>query len=222
MIKKIAIVMLLMTSVTVSSVVAQINGNLPAQNSAIHYGSNILRLNPITAMDIGVGFGLSYEKILGSEQKVGLIFPVSMIIQNKENFDYLAGSYNNARYNTYVYFTPGVKIYPFGQRKVTYAVGPNLMFAYGGGNEYQYRTDAYGGAYLDNVKSTRVRLGLLANNYVNFQITRSFNIGLEGGLGLRYYDKQTFSGSAFYAGNGDISNGFDISGQFSVSLGLRF
>ena len=188
----------------------------------MNYGSNIVRIAPITAMDIGVGFGLSYEKIFGENQMIGLVLPVTLLLENRNNNDLYSGAYNQNRYNTYVYFTPGVKFYPFGQRKVTYAIGPSLMLGYGGSYQWQTHTDAYGYVYLEDVKTTRFRMGLLLNNYVNFQISKLFNIGLEGGLGMRYYDKTSFSGSEFYAGNGAFHNGFDITGQFSLTLGLRF
>jgi len=184
------------------------------------YGSNTIRIAPITAMDAGVGFGLSYERILGKDQMIGLVLPVSMILENKQHND-LGSMYNTARYNTYVYFTPGLKIYPMGQRRVTYAVGPSLLLAWGGGNQWQYRSDLTG-TYLEDVKMTRLRLGMLVTNYVNFQISRSFNLGLEGALGVRYYDRTSYSGPASYAGNGEFSNGFDITGQFSLSFGYRF
>lgn len=185
------------------------------------YGSNILRVAPITAMDVGVGFGISYERIFGDAQMIGLVLPVTMLLENKNNGSDI-NSYNEARYNTYVYFTPGIKIYPFGQRKVNYAIGPNLLLGYGGGNEWQYRNDIYGGIYLDDVKTTKLRLGFLINNYVNFQVSKAFNLGLEGGLGMRYFDRVSYSGSKYYPGNGDFSNGFDITGQFSLTLGFRF
>lgn len=187
------------------------------------YGANVLRIAPVTAMDVGLGFGVGYERLLGSAQMIGLVFPVSILLENKNTTNPVSNSdHFNSPYNTYVYFTPGIKIYPFGQRKVTYAVGPSMMLGYGGGNEWQYRTDLYGVEYLDAVKVTKWRLGLLVNNYVNFQFSKHFNLGLDGGLGIRYLDKVSYTGSRYYAGNGDFNNGVDITGQFSLSLGYRF
>lgn len=188
----------------------------------VDYGSNILRLSPITAMDIGVGFGLSYEHIFGKEQMIGVVIPASLILQNKDGYNPFSGTYNsNVRYNAYFYFTPGLKIYPFGQRRVTYAVGPSLMFMYGGGKEWISDYDMVSGntTYRES-EMTRTRFGMLINNYVNFQITPAFNLGLELGLGMRYYDKQTQT-NTFY-NYGDYNNGFDVTGQFSMTLGYRF
>lgn len=202
--------------------------HLPAQentaaeaNPYLIQGKNMVRLSPITAMDVGVGFGLSYERVFGADQMFALVLPVSMILEPKAEND-LSSTFNKVRFNTYVYFTPGLKIYPFGQaHKVTYAVGPSLLLGYGGGNQWQYRTDTTH-AYLDDVKMTRLRLGILATNYVNIQVSRTINLGMEGALGIRYYDHTRYSGSDFYAGNGAFRNGIDITGQFSLSIGFRF
>lgn len=188
----------------------------------IAYGSNIIRLSPLTALDVGIGFGLSYEKILGKEQVIGIVLPAFLILENKEVYNTpVYPGYSETRFNLYAYFTPGIKIYPFGQRKVTYAIGPNLLLAYGGGNDWQSRTDSFI-TYLEDVKTTRIRLGMLINNYINFQITPRFNLGVEGGLGILYYDRETISGPMYYPGNGTYIHGFDITGQFSMTFGIRF
>ncbi len=48
-------------------------------------GDNVLRLAPITVMDLGVGFGISYERLFGSDKKFGLILPVYLILENKND-----------------------------------------------------------------------------------------------------------------------------------------
>lgn len=181
-----------------------------------NYGANILRLSPITAMDIGVGFGLSYERILDRQGMVGLVLPVHLILEN-DGDDFLNGNGDWDNTHAYVYFTPGLKIYPFGQRKVTYAVGPNLMLGYGGGKEWYY--DGY---YSQRVDVTRLRLGMLVNNYVNFQLGPSFNLGLELGLGVRYLDRETVDYPTFPYSNTTRNNGIEATGQFSMTLGFRF
>lgn len=214
------VIAVLVALTTVLPARAQNNGNT-APSDAPEYKANILRLAPITAMDVGVGFAVSYERLFGADQRFGVILPVSLLLENK-NSPNINTTYSTSRYNTYVYFTPGVKLYPFGQRKVTYAIGTNLMIGYGGGSEWQPRTDPYGVIYLDAIRTTRWRLGVLLNNYVNFQFSKKFNLGIDGGLGIRYLDKVSYSGSQYYAGNGAVNNGFDITGQFSLTLGYRF
>ncbi len=187
-----------------------------SERSNIDYGANILRLSPITVMDIGVGFGLSYERLLDKHQMVGLVLPVHVLLEN-DGDDFFGGGnyYNGNETHAYVYFTPGLKIYPFGQRRVTYAVGPSLMLGYGGGKEWRYDGTTYG----QRIDVRRLRMGMLVNNYVNFQIGPSFNLGLELGLGVRYLDRETVD----YPYARDVYNhGLEATGQFSMTLGYRF
>jgi len=184
----------------------------------VDYGSNILRLSPITAMDIGVGFGLSYERIFGKDQMVGLVLPVHLMLENRNGYDPFNNYYgSDDRYHPYFYFTPGLKIYPFGQRRVTYAVGPSAMIGVGGGQEWRYNAATGIDEWVDVQK---LRIGLLVNNYVNFQITKGFNLGLEGGLGVRYIDRESYDRPIY--GRTTYSNGINITGQFSLTLGYRF
>lgn len=181
------------------------------------YGDNIIRFNPLTAMDIGTGPGISYEHIFGEDKNIGLVLPFSLLLSDEND-----GYYNNGntRYATYFYFTPGLKFYPFGQRRCTYAIGPNLMLGYGGGerteSQYDPVTQSY---YLEQFKTRVFRLGILVNNYFNFQVTPAFNIGAALGLGARYIDHETRT-----SGGHDVSynNPIAITGQFTLSIGYRF
>lgn len=179
----------------------------------MEYGANILRISPLTVMDIGVGFGLSYERILDKQGMVGLILPVHLLLENNNDGFFNGNSYEEFT-NTYVYFTPGLKIYPFGQRRVTYAVGPNLMLGYGGGKQWDYSRNI-----PEQIDVTKFRLGMMVNNYVNFQLGPSFNLGLELGLGVRYLDRETRD---LPLGSISHNNGIEATGQFSMTLGYRF
>jgi len=175
------------------------------------YGANILRFSPISALDIGVGFGLSYERLLGAEKMVGVILPVHLILEDNWN-----SNNNNTNYNSYFYFTPGLKVYPFGQRRITYAVGPSLMLGYGGGKNW-ISNDPWGGQEL--FSKTVFRLGILVNNYINFQLTQNFNLGLEAGLGMKYIDNTKYKSNM---SSWTEKDGFDITGEFQLTLGYRF
>lgn len=187
------------------------------ERSKEDYGTNILRLSPITVMDIGVGFGISYEKILGAQQMVGIVVPVHLMLEDNGNGFFSGNGNYVSNTQSYIYFTPGLKIYPFGQRKVTYAVGPSLMVGYGGGKDWRY--DPLTGYTTDQVDVTKLRMGILVNNYVNFQIGPSFNLGLELGIGVRYLDRET-TDFGYYRNTYD--NGLEPTGQFSMTLGYRF
>lgn len=105
-----------------------------AQTAEQNQKPNIIRVSPFTALDVGVGFSLDYERLINEEGSIGLSFPLHLIMQNRQSFDY----FDNQYFNTYVYFTPGLKVYPLGQRRVTYALGPNLLLAYGSGKDNPY------------------------------------------------------------------------------------
>lgn len=181
----------------------------------IEYGKNILTISPFKALDSGPGFGFSYERLVGNGQHIGIILPVSFIFHDYNIYDPLVGS--NAKYLTNFYISPGVKIYPFGQRKVTYAVGPNIVTGFVKDTYSNYLSYPNGGGYYNTVESSRFRLGLVVNNYLNFQITSRINLGINGGLGMRYLDRQNSSSSFFYSNN-DIS----VIGEFAFNFGFRF
>lgn len=175
---------------------------------------NNIRFAPLTALDVGVGFTLSYERLLGKDEKIGVVFPFSLILEDK-------GTYNNESYNPYFYFLPGLKVYPFGQRRVTYALGPNLIFGYSSGKEWRSIEGNFPSPQpvLQLYEKKVTKIGVLVNNYVSFQITRNFNLGLEAGLGMCYLDQERYVSNAIET---TINNGFNVTGQFSMTLGYRF
>lgn len=207
---------------------ASAKDNLPAekqqenQNTELRHpewGDNIIRLNPITALDVGVGPGISYERIFSADKRVSFILPVSLLLQPDDNY---YNNYDNTQYFTYLYFTPGLKFYPFGQRRVTYAIGPNLIFGYGGGTGYENHYDPNtGGYYYENIKKNSFLFGVLVNNYANFQISNNFNLGITAGLGVRYLNHEKITNLNHHSVQ-TVNNPMTVTGQFSFSLGYRF
>jgi hypothetical protein len=182
--------------------------------------ANILRLAPITAMDIGYGFGLSYERLFGKDKNIGIILPFSLLLEKRTNSGFSTSGSNN----TYFYFTPGLKVYPFGQRRITYAVGPSLMFGYGENADNYGYFFPNGTTSQEDIKLKKFRLGFMVNNYISFQITKALNIGFEGGIGMRYLDREYFHSTSSFWGSDQVQfrNGFNITGQFSMTLGIKF
>lgn len=178
------------------------------QQPITDYGTNILSLTPFAAMDVGIGVGMSYEKILSADQSLGIVLPVYILFDNFDDNSYYG--YENS--GSYFYFAPGLKIYPFGHRRATYSIGPNLFV--GGGTSKTTQYD-YNGGYTYIQEVSRFRLGILVNNYMTFQFTKNFNLGLQGGLGVRYIDRETIDG---FTNN----RGIVPTAQFSVTLGYRF
>ncbi|MFT4061260.1 MAG: hypothetical protein QM642_02770 [Edaphocola sp.] len=192
------------------------NGNTPNHNKR-----NIVRLAPLAAMDVGFGFGFGYERYLNKSKTFSAVMPLYLILENRANSDSygVANSQNN--FNAYCYANPGLKWYVSHGGKLHYALGPSVMLGYGGSNDLQTYT-ANGTTYYQDAKTSKVKLGVLLNNYVQYVFGRRFELGLEGGLGLKYLDKTTYSSALFYTGSGKINSGFDITGQFALSFGAYF
>jgi hypothetical protein len=185
----------------------------PARRSyGTDYGRNILTISPFKALDSGPGLGFSYERLVGENQYVGIILPVAFIF--KEYSVYSSSIDLSNHYYTNLYMSPGVKIYPFGQRKVTYAVGPNIMLGFNKDRDSRYVPTGTTG-YYDYEERNSFRLGLIINNYLNFQITSKINLGLNGGLGMRYLDRAS-SSSNYY------NDGMRVTGEFAFNFGFRF
>lgn len=182
--------------------------------------NNVIRLSPIAALDIGFGFGLGYERYFGANKKFGLVLPLYFVLENINGGDNPVNGETKA-YNSYFYFMPGFKYYPTGHKRLTYAFGPGLMFGFGNNKTSQWTYDVYGNSTLATVKYARKRFGVLMNNYVTYNVGKSFDIGLEGGLGFCYFDKESYNGNEFYP-NSNERKGFDLAGQFSLSIGYKF
>lgn len=188
--------------------------------AVVKESANIIRLAPLTAMDIGYGFGLSYERLFGEHKNIGIILPFSLLLEKRTNSGFSISGSNN----TYFYFTPGLKIYPFGQRRITYAVGPSLMFGYGENPDSYGYFFPNGTTSQEDIHLKKFRMGFMVNNYISFQITKTFNIGFEGGIGMRYLDREYFHSTSSFWGAEQVQfrNGFNITGQFSMTLGIKF
>lgn len=180
---------------------------------AAEYGSNIISLSPVTLMDYRLGVGLSYEKIFGPEKKLGLVLPLYLMTggQEEPGNRYFPGR----KTATSFYVAPGFKFYPMGQRKLTFAVGPSLMMSYG--REQQNNYYFYPGS---GARATWLRVGVMLNCYINYQVTPRFNIGMEAGVGMRFINRETFSAPGMP--DAKFNYGLKPTGRFALSMGYRF
>ena len=177
-------------------------------------GRNLLNISPFKALDSGPGFALSYERIMDKNGHFGLILPLTITIPGTSVYLLDVADNNGA---VMFYLSPGLKIYPFGQRKVTYAVGPSFFFGRGEDWDDGSSYDPVTGMYVSGRHTrTMTRAGLLVNNYVNFQITPRFQIGLNAGLGSRFVDREEYMSRATYL------RGLQVTGEFNFNLGFRF
>ncbi|ACT96294.1 hypothetical protein [Dyadobacter fermentans] len=178
------------------------------------FRKNKIDISPFKALDSGPGFGLSYERILDKNGNFGLLLPLTMTLP--DSYYFTVGSDRNQSDQMY-YFSPTLKVYPFGQRRVTYAIGPSLFAGVGKRFNNYTDFDPSTGVYTSrDEERDRFRMGMLVNNFVNFQITQHFQIGLNAGLGARYIDQEKFRSSTFR------TTGMEITGEFNFNLGFRF
>lgn len=178
------------------------------------YGKNMINVSPFKALDSGPGFGISYERLLDKRGYFGLLLPFTMTVPDSY---YLPFDSNNDTGSEMYYFAPTVKIYPFGQKRVTYALGPSVYTGFGKRWNSYTAYDPNTGVYTTkDERRTRFRLGMIVNNYVNFQITSHFQIGLNAGIGPRYIDRETYEFQT------TRTKGFNITGEFNFNLGFRF
>ncbi|NIJ52064.1 hypothetical protein [Dyadobacter arcticus] len=177
------------------------------------YGRSMVSFSPFKALDSGPGIGLSYEFLVDKRKYIGVILPFTMTFPDRYNYLFDSAGNRSEMY----YFSPGLKIYPFGQRKVTYAVGPHVFTGFGRGYTNSSIYDPVTGIYKTvQGRVTNFRLGVMVNNYINFQITPRFQLGLNAGLGSRYVDRETTPSNVTNRG------GINITGEFNFSFGLRF
>lgn len=173
------------------------------------YGKNIVRLHPINVfVNGGVGFGLSYERILSDDGKFGLKIPFHFGM----NTDY-SGWGSSANITNYsLMINPGIKFYPMGQRKVTYGLGFSLFGITGDNNHYVYNSN--NNSYR-LVNGSHSNFGMMVDNSIQFNLTPKFNIGLELGLGPSYFNRYN-DGSTSY------NDPIEMMASFNFHMGYRF
>jgi hypothetical protein len=170
------------------------------------YGNNILSFSPLQVSDRGVGFALSYERVLDKNRNlVSFYFPITAALNN----------FNNDDYQTY-YFMPGIKIYPTGGKGVIrYGVGPNITYATGKMNVQEQLLDPSGGFIgTKMVEKDFYKLGMMITNSLNVNPTKRLHMGLELGLGFTYLDN--------IDDNSFSSDGPFNLAQFGFKVGYRF
>lgn len=161
------------------------------------YGKNIISFIPFAAWTRNnVGVGASYEGMLNEYMSVKI--PLTTAINQR----YFAGAVE-------------LKLYPTKiNGPVKYAIAPTVMFGTGdesnGYNVWNNVTGLYERSYTQ-----RTRFGFLLNNSFNFTVMKEFYIGIDGGLGINYFDQEVKS-------NGSAETSTSFLAQIHFSTGYRF
>lgn len=162
--------------------------NAGKRNARGNYGKNIIALAPLQFTDNGLGFSLSYQRVLDKDAIISFYLPAIL------TFNLNSGSYLNTTTNTYVnghqdmmlYFAPGVLLHPGGSfGKVRYGIGPSIVYATG--EKSSVLTDVWGNSY--EKISDRMMLGMMLNNSLNINPSEHIYLGLELGLGFTYLNR---------------------------------
>ncbi|MBK7762746.1 MAG: hypothetical protein IPI46_05155 [Bacteroidetes bacterium] len=166
-------------------------------NAKKDFGKNIIAFHPVhlIASDF-VGVGFSYERL--ANDYLGIKIPVMVGINNN-----------------YVNIGLEAKLYPTKNTgAVKYAIAPTLMVGIG---TRQYESWVYnpnGPSTYKMVTEDATHFGFLLNQTLNVTITRQFYIGLDGGIGINYYDQLAKN-------NGNNTN-LSFLAQMNIGLGYRF
>lgn len=170
-------------------------------NTKKDFGKNIVAFNPVHLISSDfVGVGFSYERL--TNEYLGIKIPVMIGINN-----------------SYVNFGIEAKLYPTKNTgPVKYAIAPALMVGIGTRQTEYYVYNPNGPSTYTIIKDDANHFGFLLNQTLNVTITRQFYIGLEGGLGLNYYDDLAHDNN----NNNNTNTNLSFLAQMNVGLGLRF
>lgn len=216
--KKIGLAILCLTAISTQILAQGYRVNRTQEKKAsirnIDLGHNIISFAPIQMIlsdvnqdspDLAVGF--SYERITDNGM-IGIKLPFSFSLMDKG----------------YYYFMPTIKLYPFKQGNVRFSIGPQFLIGYGQVTYDKWVNDPLTSSF-SIVKTTdyRTQFGFLINNAVNFTFSKNLYVGVDGALGLKYFDNLTEAQqnnyyNNLYSNKGQVSPSF----QLNFNMGIRF
>jgi hypothetical protein len=164
------------------------------------FGKNIIAFHPLHAVaDNFVGVGFSYERLVNNY--IGIKVPIMKSINTN-----------------YVNVGLEAKLYPARNNGVVkYAIAPSINFGTGDEKYSDYVYDPVLGYNVQTfTKSPRTHFGFLLNQTLNVTIMKQMYIGIDGGLGINYFDDK--SNRNFNSNSNNIS----LAAQFHMALGFRF
>lgn len=175
------------------------------QDLSVNFARNAIRYH---LFDVIYGdFTFSYERILSSGT-IGIVIPVGF------GYAYNSDYFNNSGswVKNLIYSGLGVNIYPTGQGKWRYFVGPNVRIGYGKQSYWMNYWDENGyWLYEDETYSEGIYTKFYVDNGLIFTPVRNFSISTVVSVGVRYFPQAAYSYDAFLP-----------TASFSVNIGYRF
>ena len=152
------------------------------------YGKNVLSLAPLQFTDNGLGFSLGYERVLDKNGIIAFTIPLiaTFNLNHGTYYDNATHTDKNGHQDAMYYVMPGVRLYPGGNGRVRYGVGPSVMYAAGERSSATY--DPITGATNYATKS-RNQLGMMLNNSLNINPSAHIHIEFDFGVGFTYLNR---------------------------------
>lgn len=147
------------------------------------YPRNNFKIIPVATFDLyytayDYSYGICYERFIDRDQKCSWNVPV-----------YLGrGNFGGASYGSELAFkdmlkiNPGIKFYPFGQKRLTYGIGLSLFYVTG-----KVIETYYGYSYPDHYRLNQ--FGLMLQNSLSYNVSKRINLNLEIGYGPSIYNQ---------------------------------
>lgn len=169
-----------------------------------NFARNIIKYH---LFDVVYGdFTFSYERILSSGT-IGIVIPVGL--GYAYNTDYFSSS---EIVKNMFYSGIGVYVYPTGQGKWRYFLGPNVRVGYGKQNYWMTYWDENGNYLYDDEETAEgIYTKFMVDNGVVFTPVRNLSLSAVVGVGVRYFPQAFYSYDAFLP-----------TGTFMVNIGYRF
>lgn len=174
------------------------------QKKKTGYGRNIISYHLFDF--IYQDFSMSYE-LISKNGKLGYKIPVAIGFGNTDREG--PRLFTNTFYSGF-----GLNAYIFGQKMVSYFMGPEIHVGLGKDDYYHYYYDWEDNTDMSYDEELEFVYGrLLINNGIAFSPIHNFRLAAVIGLGVRYYD----TGKEYYD-----DDGFRSTAYFTFSMGLRF
>lgn len=157
------------------------------------YARNMVSFSPVVVQSTGFGVGMAYEH-MSADGIFGFRLPV-----------------NATFYNPGVYFLPGLRVYPFGQRTGTFFLTPSVYGGYGERELQLTVKDKYGKDSTYYGKKSDFQFGFFLETGFHFHMTPEAVVSLSVAGGVNYLD--------LTKPNSDVNAPF---GKFEVGFGYRF
>lgn len=145
-----------------------------------------------------IGIGFSYERAVNAN--FGIKIPM-MVSLNQP----------------YVNLGVSAKFYPRKNSNdaVSYAIAPTLYAGKGQDRNEVYSFDPVTGQSVLTIdKTPRTQIGFLLNHSLNVNVAEQVYLGLDGGIGINYYDNKAY--------RNNVNTNLSFAAQFHMAVGYRF